>query len=130
MRMKKRTIYGTFLLMFLFLEFACLPSEVVPHVQAFWPSEKFISHDWKQTHAYERYKYFRNLRSSQILDGLSKPQVAQLLGPPDSKAPDGKYFCYGVRDISDVYYSLDAVMVLYVIFDDKRNVLSYHIGSD
>ena len=51
-----------------------------------WPTEKFSSAEWQAAPEQTRYKFVRDLISSERLVGMNKSEVVTLLGPPSSES--------------------------------------------
>lgn len=87
-----------------------------------WPTERFDSQKWKASSKETRYVYCKDLGQRGLLMNLTAIEVAELLGEPDYRAPDGSYVTYIVkhRDAADI--GMTAIYLLHVEFGGTGKV--------
>jgi len=95
-----------------------------------WPNSSFSSSEWKSTPAEQRYVYFNSLISSRQLDTLTQKEVIKLLGEPNYKSSDGKYFTYILKYAEKKEYSFNSIYLLHVDFDAAGKVSKYFMRAD
>ncbi len=93
-----------------------------------WPAEPFTKASWAASGEYERFRYYRSLDETQVLVGLSKVEVLELLGRPNSTAPDGCFVIYtlclaGENDPNFIHG-------LQIEFNESDVVIKYSAVSD
>lgn len=59
-----------------------------------WPTLAFAKEKWTKTEEEERYVFARDLIANQRLDGMSKQEVIDLLGPPSYSEEKVDYVTY------------------------------------
>jgi hypothetical protein len=62
-----------------------------------WPLNEFSSAAWKAATPEERYVFYRDLATSNRLNGVTKVEVMELLGPPDYEDPRGHSMSYTLK---------------------------------
>lgn len=96
-----------------------------------WPVEEFSVSAWKSSSPEERYVFYRDLARSGRLDGATKQEVVNLLGPPSFEAPEGSYMTYVVNHAEAGEWSLDSIYFLDIRFDSTTTkVRDYLIRGD
>jgi hypothetical protein len=95
-----------------------------------WPNTAFSSSEWKSTPIEKRYIYFNSLVRSVLLNGLTQKEVVHLLGPPNYKSPNGKYFTYILKYAEKKEYSLNSIYLLDIDFNAEGKVLKYFRRTD
>ena len=96
-----------------------------------WPHKEFSAEQWRLTAPEQRYFFFNSLVGSSHLDNLSRELVVELLGPPDSEAPDGRYVTYVIKYVTEEEWTFDSVYLLHIEFDKQgRGVARYYLRSD
>ncbi len=93
-----------------------------------WPCEPFSAENWRNTPGTGRYVFWKDLRSRGLLLGLSRQDVIELLGPPDSD--QGVYVTYILKGRDPREYTLDSVYFIDVGFDSSGRVARAFIRSD
>ena len=90
-----------------------------------WPQEAFTAETWKERAWQERYRLYRSLEESQLLEGASRERVTELLGPPNGgRKPDR--MSYLIRQEYRLGF-IGEVTVLEIQFDAEGRVETYLI---
>lgn len=96
-----------------------------------WPTQVFSASAWRSSSPEERYVFYRDLASSGRLDGATKQEVVNLLGPPAFESTEGSYVTYVVKHAEPGAWSLDSLYILDIRFDPTTSrVRNYLIRSD
>ncbi len=95
-----------------------------------WPLRVFTAAEWKTLVPEERYVFVNDLMSRRVLDGMTRQNVAEVLGEPSFRAPDGRYVTYIVKYVGSGELSMISVYLFHVEFDDAGRVRSYRVRSD
>jgi hypothetical protein len=95
-----------------------------------WPSDSFSAKSWSALPKEKRYVVYNDLVKSKKLDGLSMNEVLSLLGPPDYKSPDNKYFNYTLKNAEKGEYSFNAIYFLQIDFEAQGKVTNYFMRAD
>jgi len=95
-----------------------------------WPQRAFTSAEWKALAPEERYVLVNDLISRRDLDAMTAQRIAEVLGEPSYRAPDGQYVTYIVKYVGPGVLSFNSVYLLHVEFDEAGRVRSYRVRSD
>ena len=96
-----------------------------------WPVEQFSASAWKSSSPEERYIFYRDLARSGRLDGATRQEEVNLLGPPSFEASEGSYMTYMVKHAEPGEWSLDSIYLLDIRFDSNTfKVREYLIRGD
>lgn len=94
-----------------------------------WPNLVFTSEKWKAVAQDERYVFWNDIARRRLLIGKTRDEVAQILGKPDSDAPDRQRVTYVVKGAQGEY-NLNFIYFLDVRFNEAGRVTSVTIGTD
>ncbi len=96
-----------------------------------WPLEEFSPSAWQSSPPQERYVFYRDLARAGRLEGATRQEVIDLLGPPGFEAPGGRYMTYVVKHAEPGEWSFDSIYILDVRFDPTTSkVRDYLIRGD
>ena len=105
-------------------------AELEGHFEIFWPSDTFESSGWKDARPFDRYRFYRDLRSRDILSHKTREEVVGMLGLPNSESPDGKLLSYVIKDQSNVSLTFDSVVIMRIRLDSANKVKSVYVDKD
>lgn len=109
------------ILIFCFCSFLLVGCDAVD----LWPHEAFESKKWLKADIGERYRYVKDLFLSKKIDGLSKRQIVELLGEPESDSIGN--MSYLVKEHGSFF---DPNMYIIVLrFDENDNCKGYFVRS-
>lgn len=94
-----------------------------------WPDLVFTSEKWKAVAQDERYVFWNDIDRRRLLIGKTRDEVVQLLGKPDSEAPDRGRLTYVVKGAQGEY-NLNFIYFLDISLDEAGRVTSVTIGTD
>jgi hypothetical protein len=95
-----------------------------------WPTDRFDAEQWKSASDGMRYRFVKDLIYRDLLNGLSRPQLEEMLGDPSFVARDGRYATYLVKDRTDGILEFNSVYVLQMDFDEQNKVTRTSIRGD
>jgi hypothetical protein len=80
-----------------------------------WPRQRFSQDAWASAPPEARYVFFKDLRDREVLAGMSRQEVLNLLGTKDQTAPVGApYLSYVVKYRDENEYSFNAIYILQI----------------
>jgi hypothetical protein len=94
-----------------------------------WPELVFTSEKWRAVAPEERFVFWRDLDRRGLLLGKTHDEILQLLGQPDSDAPDRRRVTYVVK-AAEGEYNFNFIYFLDIRFDEAGRVTSAAIGAD
>lgn len=94
-----------------------------------WPDLVFTSEKWKTVAQDERYVFWNDIDRRRLLVGKTRDEVVQLLGKPDSDAPDSGRLTYVVKGAQGEY-NLNFIYFLDIRLNEAGRVTSVTIGTD
>ena len=94
-----------------------------------WPDLVFTTEKWKTVAQDERYVFWNDIDRRRLLIGRSRDEVVQLLGQPDSDAPDHGRLTYVVKGAQGEY-NLNFIYFLEIRLNEAGRVATVSIGTD
>lgn len=94
-----------------------------------WPDLAFTAEKWKTVAQDERYVFWNDIDRRRLLIGKTRDEVMQLLGKPDSDAPDRGRLTYVVKGAQGEY-NLNFIYFLEIRFNEAGRVATVSIGTD
>ena len=99
-------------------------------VDSGWPEESFSSSEWKSRPPNTRYRLTKSLIRSNALTGKTSNEVEALLGQPEYRSTDGRYWTYVVQNRATGVGGFNANAALNVDFDDSGIVSRAYLRLD
>jgi hypothetical protein len=103
------------------------PSNSEPNI---WPKEKFSQELWAKSIPAERYKQVRDLLEQGLLNGQATTEVERILGKPSYADSGDTYWTYIVKERVPGDAGFDAVKMIHIDFDSKKQVVKIWVRGD
>jgi hypothetical protein len=95
-----------------------------------WPKDTFTEPSWRASPRSERFRLYKDLDRRGLLHGRTKQGVLDLLGIPDSEAPDGQYIGYVLREWDGKNSMLYALWIVQIDLDARGRVKRYFVRHE
>jgi hypothetical protein len=63
-----------------------------------WPGDAFDARAWRESPRGERFRFSKDLGARRLVEGRTRAEVFELLGPADREAAGGRHLAYVLRE--------------------------------